>query len=171
MQSSKIPLICIVGRSNTGKTTLIENLIPELKKRGFKIGTVKHSVHGFDLDREGKDSYRHKKAGASFVLISSPQKIALIKDIEREYTLDEIKERFIENVDLVLAEGFKSSSYPKIEVLRKDLWDELLCSEEDNLVAVVSDKRLELSVPVFNTEQISELADFIIEKFLKILKE
>lgn len=168
MQNSKIPIICIVGRSGTGKTTLIEKLIPELKKRGFKIGTVKYSVHGFDLDIERKDSYRHKKAGASFVLISSPQKIALIKDIEKEYDLDELKEKFIESVDLVLVEGFKRSPYPKIEVFRKDLCNKLLCAEENNVIAVVSDEKFDLNIPIFNLEQISKLADFIIEKFLKI---
>lgn len=168
MQNSKIPIICINGESNTGKTTLIERLIPELRKRGLKVGTVKHSAHGFDLDLEGKDSYRHKKAGASLVLISSPQKIALIKDSEKEFDLDELREKFIENVDLVLVEGFRWSSYPKIEVFRKDLYNELLCTEGDNLVAVVSDEKFDLNIPVFNLEQISELADFIIEKFLNI---
>lgn len=102
------------------------------------------------------------------VLISSPQKIALIKDSEKEFDLDELREKFIENVDLVLVEGFRWSSYPKIEVFRKDLYNELLCTEGDNLVAVVSDEKFDLNIPVFNLEQISELADFIIEKFLNI---
>ncbi|MEW6455482.1 MAG: molybdopterin-guanine dinucleotide biosynthesis protein B [Acidobacteriota bacterium] len=166
MRSSMIPIICIVGKSDSGKTTLIEKLIPELKKRGFKIGTIKHDIHGFDVDREGKDSYRHKKAGASFVLITSPKKIALIKDIEKEYNLDELRKKFIEGVDLVLAEGFKRSSCPKIEVFRKDLHGELLCTEKDNLIAIVSDKKFDLNVPVFNLNELSELADFIVKKFL-----
>jgi len=170
MQGSKIPVICIVGKSKSGKTTLIEKLIRELTKRGFQIGTVKHSVHGFDLDIEGKDSYRHKKAGASFVLISSPQKIALIKDVDREFTLEELEEKFIEDVDLILVEGFKRSSYPKIEVFRKDFCEELLCSEDENLIAVVSDKKLNLNLPFFRPDEISRLADFIVERFIKNFK-
>lgn len=160
-----IPVICIVGSSGAGKTTLIENLIHELKKRGYKVGTIKHSVHGFEIDREEKDSYRHKKAGASLVLISSPQKIAMIKDLDKEYSLEELK-RFIDNVDIVLAEGFKGSSCPKIEVFREEFHKELLCSENDNLIAIVSDVKFELNVPVFQWNQIEELAKFIEKRFL-----
>lgn len=170
MRGRMIPIVCIVGKSHSGKTTLMEKLIPELKERGFKIGTIKHDTHGFEIDREGKDSYRHKKAGASFVLISSPEKIALIKDVEKEYTLDELKEKFIEGVDIVLAEGFKRSSYPKIEIFNKDLHKELLCTEEDNLIALVSEKKFDLNVPVFSLNEISLLADFIIMKFLDLSK-
>ncbi|MGQ9618289.1 MAG: molybdopterin-guanine dinucleotide biosynthesis protein B [Candidatus Aminicenantia bacterium] len=162
-----IPIICIVGKSDSGKTTIIEKLIHELKRRGLKVGTVKHDVHEFEIDKEGKDSYRHKRAGAEFVLLSSPNKIALIKDVEREYTLDELREKFIEGVDLVLAEGFKRSSFPKIEVFRKDLHKDLLCSETDNLIAIVSQKKFTLNVPHFNFDEISKLADFLITKFLK----
>ncbi len=167
MNGSRIPIICIVGKSGTGKTTLIEKLIPELKRRGFKTGTVKHNVCGFDVDRKGKDSYRHKMAGASFVLIPSPEKIALIKDVEKEHTLDELIEKFIEGVDLVLAEGFKKSLYPKIEVFRTDLHEELLCTKDENLIAVVSDRKFDSNVPVFDFDEITKLVDFIIEKFLK----
>ncbi len=170
MKKDKIPIFCIVGKSDSGKTTLIEKLIPELKKRGLRVGTIKHDVHGFEIDREGKDSYRHKKAGASFVMISSPDKIALIKDVEYEYTLDDLK-KFIDDVDLVLTEGFKKSSFPKIEVFRKELNQELLCKEEDNLIAIVSDKEHDIEVPVFRWEDIEKLADFIVNKVKKELKE
>lgn len=159
-----IPIICIVGRSDTGKTTLIERLIPEFRRRGYRVGTIKHDIHGFEIDKEGKDSYRHKKSGADFVLISSTQKIVLIKDVNKELSLDELR-RYVEDVDIVLTEGFKRSSYPKIEVFREDLHKELLCTEEDNLVAIVSEKKFNLNIPVFSLNEISELADFIVMKF------
>ena len=88
-----IPIISIVGKSDSGKTTLIEKLVPELTRRGYRVATVKHDIHGFEVDREGKDSWRHKQAGAHTVVISSPQKIALIRDVEKDLTLDEIREK------------------------------------------------------------------------------
>ena len=95
-----IPIISIVGKSDSGKTTLIEKLVPELTRRGYRVATVKHDVHGFEVDREGKDSWRHKQAGAHTVVISSPQKIALIRDVEKDSTLDEIRRRWVQDVDL-----------------------------------------------------------------------
>ena len=85
-----IPIVSVVGKSDSGKTTLIEKLVPELTRRGYRVATVKHDMHGFEVDREGKDSWRHKQAGAHTVVIASPQKIALIRDVERDLTLDEI---------------------------------------------------------------------------------
>lgn len=164
-----IPIICIIGRSDAGKTTLIEKLIPEFCRRGYRVGTIKHDIHGFEIDKEGKDSYRHKKAGAAFVLISSPQKIALIKDVNKELSFDELR-RYVEGVDIVFAEGFKRSSYPKIEIFKENLHKELLCTEEDNLIAVVSEKKFDLNVPIFSLNEISQLADFIIMKFLDLSK-
>ena len=95
-----IPIISIVGKSDSGKTTLIEKLVPELTRKGYRVATVKHDVHGFEVDREGKDSWRHKQAGAHTVIISSPQKIALIRDVEKDSTLDEIRRRWVQDVDL-----------------------------------------------------------------------
>ena len=88
------PIISIVGKSNSGKTTLIENLIPELTKRGYRVATIKHNVHGFDIDHEGKDSWRHKKAGAFATVIACPTRIALIEDIDHDQTLDEIRDKY-----------------------------------------------------------------------------
>jgi molybdopterin-guanine dinucleotide biosynthesis protein B len=102
-----IPIISIVGKSDSGKTTLIEKLVPELTRRGYRIATVKHDVHGFEVDREGKDSWRHKQAGAHTVVISSPKKVALIRDVEKDMTLEEIREKLIQDVDLILSEEYK----------------------------------------------------------------
>ena len=131
-----IPIVSIVGKSDIGKTTLIEKLLPELTRRGYRIATVKHDVHGFEVDREGKDSWRHKKAGAHTVVISSPQKVAVIRDVEKDLTLEEVREKLIQEVDLILSEGYKKDVQPKIEVFRKGKYEGLLCTREDNLVAV-----------------------------------
>jgi molybdopterin-guanine dinucleotide biosynthesis protein B len=157
--------ICIVGRSQSGKTTLIEKLIPLLKDRGYKIGTIKHSHHIFDFDKTGKDSWRHKDAGAETVIIASPGKIAMVKN-DDQGTLDGLQ-KFFEDLDLVITEGFKKENKPKIEVVRAARHDEVLLKADSHLVAVVSDIDLKLKVPVFGLEDIDKLADFIEETFLK----
>ena len=118
-----IPIISIVGKSDSGKTTLLEKLVPELTRRGYRIATIKHDVHGFEVDQEGKDSWRHKQAGAHTVVISSPNKIALIRDVEKDLNLEEIRERLIQDVDLILSEGYKKDVQPKIEVFRKGKYE------------------------------------------------
>jgi len=134
-----IPIVSIVGKSNSGKTTFIEKIIPVLNKRGYKIGVVKHDVHGFEIDHEGKDSYRLKRAGAKVVIISSPNKIAIVKDVDHDHSLSEIKDLFEQEVDIIISEGYKKDIQPKIEVFRKEVHRGLMCNkEDDNLIAVVS---------------------------------
>jgi len=165
-----IPIISIVGKSDSGKTTLIEKLVPELTRRGYRIATVKHDVHGFEVDREGKDSWRHKKAGAHTVVISSPAKAALIRDVERDLSLGEIRDKLIRDVDLILSEGYKRDVQPKIEIFRKEKHQELLCTRGDNLIAIVSDRTFNVGVPCFDLEDMKGLSSFIEEKFLKVGK-
>jgi molybdopterin-guanine dinucleotide biosynthesis protein B len=162
-----IPIISIVGKSDSGKTTLIEKLVPELTSRGYRVATVKHDVHGFEVDREGKDSWRHKQAGAHTVVIASPNKVALIRDVERDLNLEEIRERLIQDVDLILSEGYKKDVQPKIEIFRKGKHKELLCTKEDNLIAIVSDKEFDVGVSCFFLDDIKRVADFIEKKFLR----
>jgi molybdopterin-guanine dinucleotide biosynthesis adapter protein len=166
-----IPIISIVGKSDSGKTTLIEKLVPELTHRGYRVATVKHDVHGFEVDREGKDSWRHKQAGAHTVIISSPQKIALIRDVEKDSTLDEIRRRWVQDVDLLLSEGYKKDVQPKIEVFRKEKHKKLLCTKKDHLVAIVSNRKFNVGVPCFHLEDIKGLSNFIEKEFLKSKKE
>ncbi len=166
-----IPIISIVGKSDSGKTTLIEKLVPELVRRGYRIATVKHDVHGFEVDREGKDSWRHKQAGAHTVVISSPQKVALIRDVEKDLTLDEIREKLIQDVDLILSEGYKRDVQPKIEVFRKEKHKKLLCTMKDNLVAIVSNNKFNVGVPCFHLEDMKGLSSFIEKEFLKLKRE
>ena len=166
-----IPIISIVGKSDSGKTTLIEKLVPELTRRGYRVATVKHDVHGFEVDQEGKDSWRHKKAGAHTVIISSPQKIALIRDVEKDSTLDEIRRRWVQDVDLLLSEGYKKDVQPKIEVFRKEKHKKLLCAKKDNLIAIVSNRKFNVGVPCFHLEDMKGLSNFIEKEFLKSKKE
>ncbi len=162
-----IPIVSIVGKSDSGKTTLIEKLVPELTRRGHRIATVKHDVHGFEVDREGKDSWRHKKAGAHTVVISSPQKAAVIRDVKRDLNLAEIRDKLIRDVDLILSEGYKRDVQPKIEIFRKEKHQELLCTREDNLIAIVSDKTFDVGVPCFGLDDMAGLSSFIEKKFLE----
>ena len=158
-------IICIVGRSQSGKTTLIEKLIPALKNKGYKVGTIKHSHHIFDFDKSGKDSWRHKDAGADTVIVASPGKIMMVKN-DHQGTLDSLQVYF-GDLDLVITEGYKGARKPKIEVVRSARHGDVLLKEDGHLVAVVTDIELEIDLPVFGLEDIDNLANFIEERFLK----
>jgi len=158
------PIICIVGRSQTGKTTLIEKLIPVLKGRGYRIGTIKHSHHVFDFDKTGKDSWRHKDAGAETVIIASPGKIAMVKN-DHDGTLNSLKDYF-GDLDLVITEGYKGERKPKIEIVRAARHQEALLAGDANLIAVATDVDMPMEVPVFGLDDIDQLADFIENNFL-----
>ena len=145
-----IPVISFVGKSGSGKTTLIEKVIPELTRKGWRVATIKHSHRGFDIDREGKDSWRHRKAGARMTVMSSPEQIAVIENPERDHGIRELRDRYIHDVDIILTEGFKGNPYPKIEVFRATLKRDLLCSKKDNLIAVAGDKQLKINVITIN---------------------
>jgi molybdopterin-guanine dinucleotide biosynthesis protein B len=159
-----VSIICIVGRSQTGKTTLIEKLIPVLKDRGYKIGTIKHSHHIFDFDKTGKDSWRHRDAGAETVILASPGKIAMIKN-DHAGTLDSLQ-HFFADLDLLITEGYKGALKPKIEVVRAARHQEALLAEDPNLVAIATDVEMAVEVPVFGLEEIDQLADFIENNYL-----
>ena len=137
-----IPIISIVGKSNSGKTTLIERMIPGLIRRGWRVATIKHNRHGFAIDHEGKDSWRHKRAGARTTVIASPHQVAVVEDTERDYEIAELRERYIRDVDLIILEGYKQNPFPKIEVFRPSLKRERLCGPDDNMIAVASDEPL-----------------------------
>ena len=158
------PILCIAGRSQTGKTTLIEKLIPVLKNRGYRIGTIKHSHHIFEMDKTGKDSWRHKDAGAETVIIASPGKIAMVKS-DHEGTLDSLVNYF-SDMDLVITEGYKGEAKPKIEVVRAARHQQALLADDANLIAIVTDVDMSAEVPVFGMEDIDQLADFIEKNIL-----
>jgi len=153
------PVVCIVGRSETGKTTLIERLIPELNQRGYRVSTIKHRASGFDLDQPGKDSWRHAQAGSERVILSSPEQIVLLENIDHELTLAELAQFIKWDSDIVLVEGFKKGKAIKIEVHREGV-GELACSPEE-LVAIVTNAPLELNIPQYSHDDIEGLADLI----------
>jgi molybdopterin-guanine dinucleotide biosynthesis protein B len=162
-----IPIVSIVGTSDSGKTTLIEKLVPELVRRGYRVATIKHDVHGFEVDREGKDSWRHRQAGAHTVVISSPRKLAIIRDVDHDADLAELRDRYIQDVDIILSEGFKRNLQPKIEVFRQEMHRELLCRKEDNLLAIATNLPLDVDVPSFGLDDAPGLVDLIEKKFLQ----
>ena len=158
------PIVTFVGKSNSGKTTLIEKLLPELSNLGLDVGTIKHDVHGFDIDLPGKDTWRHRKAGAKRTVLSSPAKMALIQDVDHDHGLDELIVYF-RGLDLVVAEGYLSESKPKVEVFREEVYPEPLCQGDPKLIALVSRARLDLQVPRFLPEDTAGLASFLKRHF------
>jgi len=158
------PIVSIVGKSDAGKTTLLEKLIPELKRRGYRVAVVKHDAHSFEIDQPGKDSWRHRQAGADVVVISSKDKLALIKRVDQELPLSTIA-TMLTDVDLILTEGYKRGPAPKVEISRRALSSELLCTA-DELVAIVSDQTFNLPVPQFGLDDVIGLANLLEERFL-----
>lgn len=156
--------VSFVAKSGTGKTTLLEKVIAELKQRGYRIGVIKHDAHRFDIDHPGKDSHRLTAAGADTMLISSPEKLAVVKQHAVSPPIEELISTYFSDVDLVLTEGFKKSGLPKIEVHRAERSPTLLCrgeAHDPSLLAVASDEHLELDVPLLDLNNPAEVADFI----------
>jgi len=165
-----VPIVSFVGRSNSGKTTLIERVIPELVRAGYRVATVKHAGHGFDLDTEGKDSWRHKRAGASSVIVMSRGSLAMFADVPEEMKVEEIRDRFLDgSYDLIIAEGWKSEGYLKIVVIREQVGE--VPVSPDGLLAVVSDKPVDLSVPVLDLNDVTGVAALIIKHFPRVTHE
>ena len=161
-----VPILSIVWKSNSGKTTLIERLIPEFTRRGWRVATIKHNRHGFTVDHEGKDSWRHKRAGARITVIASPRQVAVVEDADRDYEIAELRDRYIRDVDLIIVEGYKQNPFPKIEVFRPSLKRERLCGPEDNLIAVASDEPLPATaVPNFRLDDSAGIAAWVAAVF------
>jgi len=162
-----IPIVSITGRSGSGKTTLLESLIPLFRARGYRVGTIKHGSHRFNLDQEGKDSWRHAQAGAEVAMISTPQGLGVFRLLDREKSIEELAEYYLSDMDLILVEGYKAERIPKIEVRRSPPDGGLLTGEGEGLLAVVSDGSLSVNVPVFPPDDPKSLADFLEERFLR----
>lgn len=168
-----VPTVSFVARSGTGKTTLVEQVIAELKRRGWRVGAIKHDAHRFDIDHPGKDSYRFTAAGADTMLISSPEKLAMVQQHKTSPLVEELIATYFGNVDIVLTEGFKQSSLPKIELHRAECGSTLLCRGERHdptLLAVASNEQLQLDVPLLDLNDPAGVADFVEEWFLKRAK-
>ncbi|MCP3971218.1 MAG: molybdopterin-guanine dinucleotide biosynthesis protein B [Rhodobacteraceae bacterium] len=155
----------ITGWKNTGKTGLMERLVAEISGRGFTVSTIKHAHHTFDVDQPGKDSFRHRAAGASEVLLASARRWALMAELRdgEEPPLDELLAR-LSPVDLVLIEGYKRDGHRKIETHRADAGQPLIAPDDPTVLAVASDTPLEgLAKPVFDLDATAEVADFILQ--------
>lgn len=156
-----IPVISVIGPSGVGKTTLLEGLLPLLKKRGLLVAVVKHHGGDFDIDQPGKDTWRLARAGATTVALSSPVKFAVIRRVEKELTLEEILPT-LGGPDLVITEGYKGADYPKIQVFRTGFPLKLLVPVEQ-LVAAVADFPLQLPVPTFSFSDREGLANLLLQ--------
>ncbi len=170
---ARLKAVSFVAKSGTGKTTLLEKVISELKGRDWRVGVIKHDAHRFDIDHPGKDSYRLAAAGADTMLISSPEKLAMIKRHAASPPILDLISTYFEDVDIVLTEGFKQSDLPKIEVHRSERSMTLLCRGEQydpTLIAVASDSELAIDVPVFDINDSIGIAGFIEDTFLGVLK-
>jgi molybdopterin-guanine dinucleotide biosynthesis protein MobB len=164
-------VVSVAAKSGTGKTTLVVKLIRELKQRGYRVGAVKHDGHGFSMDKEGKDSWRFTEAGSDITMVTSRDKIAMIRQNpnRREPPLRETIVRYFGDVDIVITEGFKKNDLPKIEVHRRACRSELLYrgeTHDPNLLAVASDEPLNLDVPVFGLDDVGAICDLIETRFL-----
>jgi molybdopterin-guanine dinucleotide biosynthesis adapter protein len=162
----QIPVVSIVGKSDSGKTTVVENLVRELTARGWRVATVKHHIHEVDIDVPGKDSWRHARAGAVTTMISSPTQFAVVRKVDEERTLDELAQA-AEGCDILLTEGFKRAGNVRIEVSRRGRSDEII-SEPSQLHALVTDNEdLEVpGVPLIALDDVTGLADMIENDFL-----
>jgi molybdopterin-guanine dinucleotide biosynthesis protein B len=163
------PIVSVIGNSKSGKTTLIEKLVRELKLRGYRVATIKHTPQGVDFDEAGKDSWRHIQAGSEATAISSPDKVVMIKPLAQDASLDEVAYLLGEDYDIILAEGFKQGNAPKIEVHRKDAGP--LLRDIKKLIGIVTDEPLETKARQFSTDSIKDIADLLEKGFIKPQKE
>lgn len=160
-----VPIVSIVGQSQSGKTTLVECLIAEFKKRGYCVAVVKHACKEFEMDKQGKDTWRYAQAGSDVVVISAPQRLAMLKPQANNDSIDDVIRLLGQDYDITLVEGFHGGRIPKIEVHRKELNKDLRCSVEE-VEAVVTDEPLEIDRPQFGWDQIPAIADFIAERII-----
>ncbi len=159
------PIISIVGKSKSGKTTLIEKLIVELRSRGYQVATIKHTPQGMSVGRPDKDSWRHIQAGSEITAASSPDEIVVVKPVSQDSALEQVAYLLGEDCDVILAEGFKQGNAPKIEVHRKEVG--LPLKDIKRLVAIVTDEPLETKARQFSLEDIKGLADLLEGGFIE----
>ncbi len=153
----------VAARSNSGKTTLIEKIVKILKARGFRVAVIKHASGGFDIDKPGKDSWRFEQAGADTVVLAGPDRMAIVRKMDREPSLEELERAAVDS-DIVIYEGFKKSARNKIEVFRFGISGERpLCTEDRSYLALVSDKSFPLSIPSFDLNDAEGVAGFIVK--------
>ena len=158
-------LIGIVGWKNVGKTFFVTEIIKILVSKGYKVGTIKHAHHDFDIDKPGTDSYKHRESGSSEVIVSSSKRWVKIIENEKkkEKNLNELLNEF-NDVDVVIVEGFKKENHPKIEIIGES--KKIINNEIENVVAIVSDDLINSNIPLFKKNDVESLTQFIIDKYL-----
>lgn len=157
-----IPVIGFAGWANSGKTTLVEKVIAIFTKRGLRVAVIKHVHHASEFDVPGKDTYRHKRAGAASVILAAPDRLAMVKDTPGECPLEEIISRYVDDADLIVVEGFKGAHIPKIEVYAHQSGEPPLCTSGDvSFIAVAADDDIDAPVPRFKRDDADGIAGFI----------
>ena len=159
------PIVSVVGSSNVGKTTFLVKLIRELKRRGYRVGTIKHYRHEFEIDQPGKDSWRHAHAGSDVAVIAGPHKMAMVERLEAELTLPALVSR-MGPLDIVLTEGYKGADMPKIEVVRRAQASHLV-SPVTELIAIAADLSFDLPVPQFDLDDACGVVDLVESRYLR----
>jgi len=158
-----IPVLAIVGFSNSGKTTLMEKLIAALTAKGLYIFTIKHSHHQPDMDTKGKDSWRHKQAGAKASLLVGSEQLLMVTDMPQPLSPQEMAKKYFSDADLVLVEGYASMPCPKIEVMRAARSTDLRCAGSDLLAVVTDMDDLDIHVPQLPLNDVAQVVDFILQ--------
>ena len=154
----------IIGWKNSGKTGLLERLVENITSRGFSVSTMKHAHHNFDIDHKGKDSYRHRKAGAHQVLLSSDSRWVLMTELEKNLELEmDALLRKMNPVDLILVEGFKAIDHPKIETYRAVTKQNPLAEADKQIKAIATKDKVDILLPIFDLDDTNTIADFILK--------
>lgn len=167
IEGELFPVLSIVGRSNSGKTTLIERLIPRLVSHGLRVATIKHHHWGdFEIDTPGKDSWRHTRAGSVATALAGSHQLAIFYQTGDRLPLNEILRRLAPSQpDIVVTEGFKEGPFPKVEVVRQTFGEPPLCGRSDGLIALMTDADWERGVPRFGLDDVEGLAKFVVARF------
>ncbi|MFQ5996658.1 MAG: molybdopterin-guanine dinucleotide biosynthesis protein B [Dehalococcoidales bacterium] len=158
-----IPIVSFVGKSKSGKTTLLEKVVRELKSKGYRVAAIKHSHHDFDIDQPGKDTWRLAQAGSDIIAISSPNKMALIERLDADVTLSQIAALFRGKADIVLAEGYKNGNTAKIVVLGAEQDQDNLCSEGE-ILTTISAHLSSVGQPQFDADDVARIVNLVIEQ-------
>ncbi|MFO7784267.1 MAG: molybdopterin-guanine dinucleotide biosynthesis protein B [Thermodesulfobacteriota bacterium] len=165
MEHSAPPVVAIVGLSGSGKTTLLVRLIPEIRRYGLRVGTIKHHPHDMEIDVPGKDSWFHRRAGASATILSTPSAFTMTRDADHDHSPGELA-GILSDMDIVLAEGYKKHKVPKIEVHRPELSEGFLCLDDPFLLALVTEVHAPgTDIPIFKPGDATGLARFLLRCF------
>jgi molybdopterin-guanine dinucleotide biosynthesis protein MobB len=164
----RIPVVTFIGNSNSGKTTLVVQIVGRLKKLGYRVATVKHAAHGFDLDKPGKDSYRFREAGSNVTVISSPTQLTLMKDMNAEASLSQIIDLIGKTVDIILVEGYKETTVPKIAVVASEIDTGILIEKKNILAILISGVPVE-GIPQFAERDVSNIVNLLLDLIIASL--